>query len=93
MCVGAAGLIGLEVFLHHPQSQFGEPHSTRPTSLVTRVVLTLPTNQTDERGTRTGWRSAAAVRCTVVSKKPTENKFTQSYFTSLSIKVSAYSHI
>ena len=52
--VGAAGLIGLEVFLHHPQSQFGEPHSTRPTSLVTRVVLTLPTNQTDERGAPAG---------------------------------------
>ena len=35
-------------FASHPQSQFGKAHSTRPTSLVTRVVLTLPTNQTDE---------------------------------------------
>ena len=27
-------------FASHPQSQFGKAHSTRPTSLVTRVVLT-----------------------------------------------------
>ena len=38
-------------FASHPQSQFGKAHSTRPTSLVTRVVLTsVASNATKRSG-------------------------------------------